>query len=101
MLINARIVADPADERRGSLRVPVDFDAQVRELGNHGSDARILNVSQTGFMAETAADLDVGSRVWLIVPGRGRANAIVRWTSAGRLGAEFDNPAEVSILNSL
>jgi hypothetical protein len=27
--------------------------------------------------------------VWLILPGRSRANAVVKWTAGDKLGAEF------------
>ena len=64
----------------------------MRELGTEGSEARILNISEKGFMAESAGEFDVGSRVWLMLPGRDRASAIVRWTAGNRLGAEFAEP---------
>ena len=91
--IQARLggIIDPpkSDERRRAERVPVELDAKLRELGNTGSEARVLNLSDTGFMAETAEEFAVGARVWLMLPGRDRANAVVRWVEAGRIGAEF------------
>jgi len=51
-----------------------------------------LNISATGFMAETSAEYEVGARVWLLLPGRERASAVIRWTAAGRLGGEFAEP---------
>lgn len=73
-------------------RAPVDLDAHVREMGATGSEARLVNISVKGFMAETAAEFEVGARIWLILPGRERASAIVRWTAVGKLGAEFAEP---------
>ena len=92
-MIKARIanVVDPAD-RRGSARQPVEMEARVRELGSEGSEARVVNISDTGFMAESAGEFEVGSRVWLILPGRDRASAVVRWTAGNRIGAEFSEP---------
>lgn len=92
-MIKARIAeaADP-DDRRRRTRVPVAIDARVRPLGEEGSEARILNISEAGFMAETDGDYEVGSRIWLILPGRERANAVVKWTAANKLGAEFSEP---------
>ena len=43
-------------------------------------------------MAESDATFDVGARVWLMLPGRERANAVVRWTAGDKLGAEFAEP---------
>jgi hypothetical protein len=84
-------VLDGSD-RRAAERQPVEIEAKLRELGNTGNEARVLNLSQTGFMAETAAEFTVGARVWLMLPGRDRANAVVRWVEAGRIGAEFAEP---------
>lgn len=93
MAIDARIAEDrQAGERRGLPRAPVDLEAHVRELGTTGTEARLLNISADGFMAETVAEFEVGARVWLILPGRERANAVVRWTAAGKLGAQFAEP---------
>jgi len=89
--IKARIAEDRAERRRAS-RVPVELEAKVRELGASGMEAKVLNISESGFMAESEGHFEVGSRVWLILPGRERANAVVRWTAGDKLGAEFAEP---------
>ena len=38
------------------------------------------------------ARFEVGSRVWLMLPGRERANAVVKWTAGDKIGAEFAEP---------
>ncbi|MDQ3074988.1 MAG: PilZ domain-containing protein [Pseudomonadota bacterium] len=93
MTIKARIseASDPSDRRRSS-RFAVEIGARVRELGNEGCEARLINVSETGFMAETDGHFEVGTRIWLILPGRERANALVRWIAGNRIGAEFAEP---------
>ena len=89
-MIKARIAEDEdARDRRRSSRFAVELEAKVRELGATGIDARLLNISETGFMAQSEGDFEVGSRVWLMLPGRERANAVVRWTAGDKLGAEF------------
>ncbi len=95
-MIKARIgeAPDPADRRR-SPRLPVEVEATMRELGANGIDAQVLNISEHGFMAATDGHFEVGSRVWLMLPGRERANAVVKWTAGDRLGAEFAEPIEV------
>jgi hypothetical protein len=92
-MIKARIAeaSDPND-RRLSPRVPVEIEGTVRELGASGIEARILNISERGFMAESEGRFEVGARVWLMLPGRERANAVVKWTAGDRLGAEFAEP---------
>ena len=98
-MIKARIAEDP-DERRASVRLPVELDAKMRELGANGVDARILNISETGFMAVADGQFEVGSRVWLMLPGRDRANAVVRWTAGDKLGAEFAEPIALEDLQA-
>lgn len=98
-MIKARIAEapDPGDRRR-MPRVPVELDVQMRELGSSGVEARVLNISETGFMAETGGHFEVGSRIWLILPGRERASAVVKWTAGDRLGAEFAEPVSLGDL---
>ena len=99
-MIKARIAdaGDPSERRRFS-RHDVDLEARVRELGETGIDARILNISESGFMAESQGRFDVGSRVWLMLPGRERANAVVKWTAGDKLGAEFSEPISIENLD--
>jgi hypothetical protein len=92
-MIRARIGETPEpEERRRYSRLPVELDARVRELGAEGVEARVLNISEVGFMAETDGQFDVGTRVWLMLPGRERANAIVKWVAGEKIGAEFATP---------
>ncbi|MFC7535998.1 PilZ domain-containing protein [Sphingomonas sp. GCM10030256] len=95
MIIRGRIAEDTGEaDRRRSPRHQVELDGRLRELGTTGTEARILNLSETGFMAETDEDFEVGARVWLMLPGRDRANAVIRWTAAGKIGAEFAEPID-------
>ena len=98
-MIRARIGdAEDPSERRRATRFDVELEARVRELGDSGVDARILNISETGFMAQSEARFEVGSRVWLMLPGRERANAVIKWTAGDKLGAEFAEPISLDSL---
>jgi hypothetical protein len=102
LVIDAHIAQDPSGgDRRGLPRAPVDLEAHVREMGTTGTEARVLNISAEGFMAETSAEYEVGARVWLLLPGRERASAVVRWTAAGKLGAQFAEPLSEDALAQL
>lgn len=93
--IQARLeLIDAPTERRRAARQSVALDARLRELGTIGVEARVLDLTADGFMASCDAPLAVGARLWLMLPGRRRANAVVRWASGGRIGAEFDQPLE-------
>jgi len=95
--MKARIAEDQSERRRAS-RLPVELEARMRELGASGVDAKVLNISESGFMAVADAHFEVGSRVWLMLPGRERANAVVKWTAGDKLGAEFAEPISLQDL---
>ena len=94
--IKARIAQDQTDERRRFTRVPVELEAKMRELGANGVEAKVLNISESGFMAVAEGLFEVGSRVWLMLPGRERANAVVKWTVGDKIGAEFAEPVSLA-----
>jgi hypothetical protein len=95
-MIKARIAEapDPSD-RRSVPRLPVELEVKMRELGANGVEALVLNISERGFMAESDGHFEVGSRIWLILSGRERASAVVKWTAGNKLGAEFAEPISV------
>jgi hypothetical protein len=101
LMIKARIeeARDSSDRRRNS-RHSVDLGARVRELGTEGFEAKVINISETGFMAEAEGEFEVGTRIWLILPGRDRANALVRWIAGRRIGAEFAEPISLEGLGA-
>lgn len=95
-MIKARIVEDHSDERRSVERQPVELGARMRELGANGVEAKVLNISQHGFMAVAEGRFEVGCRVWLMLPGRERANAVVKWAVGDKIGAEFADPISLA-----
>jgi hypothetical protein len=96
--IRARIAEDRSDERRQVPRLPIELDAKMRELGATGVEAKVLNISERGFMAIADGRFEVGSRVWLMLPGRERANAVIKWTAGDKIGAEFAEPLSIDSL---
>lgn len=100
-MIKARIgQSTDASDRRQATRFPIDLDARVRELGSEGIEARIVNISESGFMAQVESLFEVGSRVWLMLPGRDRANAEVKWIAGDKIGAEFAEPISLDGLTT-
>lgn len=100
MSIRARIAEDESSERRRFARLPIEIEGKMRELGASGVEARIVNISERGFMAISEGRFEVGSRVWLMLPGRERANAVVKWTAGDKIGAEFAEPVSLDGLNA-
>src|SRR3546814_14395679 len=87
-----RIAPDGVVEtRRRETRLPVSTEVGLRPFGAAGAEARLINISSNGFMAETKADVGKGSRVWLTLPDGSRASALIIWSKEGRLGGQFSD----------
>lgn len=102
-MIQATIAAaaDPMDQRRDP-RLEADADVSLRPLGTTAVDARLVNISSLGFMAECDAEVRPGSRVWLSLPGIQRANALIVWVRNGRIGGEFSSPIDpLNVLHAI
>src|SRR3954451_4867647 len=97
--IKARI-AEYLTDRIRFVRLPVEVDAKILARGASDIEAKVLNISERGFMAASDGRFEVGSRVWLILPGRERANAVVKWTAGDKIGAEFAQPISVEAVKS-
>jgi hypothetical protein len=102
-VIHAQIRIETTPEpRRREPRMPVSADVPVRQLGQTAVQARLINISSRGFMAETKAVIDPGARIWLTLPGPGRVNALVLWARNGRIGGEFAEPIDpLSVFQAL
>ena len=102
-MIHAQITIDTTIEpRRREPRAAVSAEIPLRQLGQTAVEARLVNISSRGFMAETAALIEAGSRIWLTLPGPGRVNALVVWSRSGRIGGEFAQPIDpLSVFQAL
>lgn len=76
-------------ERR-TERLPVDGSTQLRH--RYAIEVIVRDVSTRGFMAECGEWVEIGSQVWLDVPGLGPVSAQVRWQIGSRMGGMFIDP---------
>ena len=53
-------------------------------------EVRVRNLSEAGLMIELDIPADVGSHVWLDLPGIGETSGTVAWCAAGRMGIALD-----------
>ncbi len=93
-MIHAKIAYDPEVEQRAEFRLAVPTDVSLRVDGAQWDDARLVNISSRGFMAEARGGVLPGSKVWLPLPGVGRINAQVIWVRGERLGGAFAEPID-------
>ena len=96
MLVQATITPDLTgpEPRRREPRLAADAEVALRKLGETAVDARLINISSRGFMAEADGPVETGARVWLSLPGMARANALVVWSRGCRFGGEFAEPVD-------
>lgn len=73
-------------------RTPVVGRTQLRAQSWYSIEVTVCDVSTSGFMAECAEPVRIGSYVSLDVPGVGAVNAQVRWQLGDRMGGQFVDP---------
>ena len=94
MGLAAKLSLVPDYGGRQAERGPVEMEAGLRELGATGKDVRVHNLSTHGFMAEADEYYQVGTYVWLNLPGVGAVNARIIWRDCFRYGCEFTTPLD-------
>lgn len=98
-MIDAKITPELDPEgRRREPRLASSTGTALRELGAHSADARLVNISSHGFMAETGAEFAPGARIFLTLPGVSCVSARVVWSKNGRIGGEFSEPVDPLIV---
>lgn len=97
----AHLAILPTPEGRRTERRVVNLAASLREPGASLADAEVLNLSVTGFAAETDAPLEPGGHVWLKLPGLEPANSRVVWVEGRKAGFEFVSPLHPATLDTI
>jgi hypothetical protein len=80
----------PSFHARGAERLSVDESAALTH--HYAIEVKVRDVSTSGFMAECADSVAIGSHVSLHVPGIGAVRAQVRWQIGSRMGGRFLDP---------
>ena len=95
----AHIAILPTPEGRRAERRVVNLAASLREPGASLQEAEVVNLSETGFAAETDAPLEKGAQVWLKLPGLEPTNSRVVWVDGRKAGFEFVTPLHPATLD--
>lgn len=93
-------LAKITDMRRAERRI-VNLAVTLREGGAVMADADVLNLSETGYMAETDMPLEAGASVFLKLPGQEIQRSEVVWVEGRRAGFEFTVPLHPATLELL
>lgn len=97
----AHLAILPNDDGRRSERRIVNIAASLREPGASLNEIEVVNLSVGGFAAEVAVPLEVGSIVWLKLPGSEPLKSQVIWVEDGKAGFEFATPLHPATLDML
>ncbi|HEX9933246.1 MAG TPA: PilZ domain-containing protein [Allosphingosinicella sp.] len=89
-----------SDGRRAERRV-VNLAASLREPGASLAEAEVVNLSVTGFAAETDAVVEPGAQVWLKLPGLEPTNCRCVWVDGNKAGFAFANPLHQATLDMI
>lgn len=93
MQIAARLaIQGPATDQRRAVRFPVSMETDMRQIGYHGFDVVVRDISALGFKVETPIRIKVKTLVGLRLPGIGMVLGRVAWCRKGCVGGEFVNP---------
>jgi hypothetical protein len=100
-LQKAHIAILPTPEGRRAERRILNLAASLREPGASIADAEVLNLSATGFAAESDAALETGAQIWLKLPGLEPTASRVVWVDGRKAGFEFVTPLHPATLETV
>jgi hypothetical protein len=77
-------------DRRIAMRHPVDYRVLAARPGHGDVMLRIVNISTTGFMANSGCALAPGDRLTLRLPVIGEIEVQLAWRDSRRAGFHFE-----------
>ena len=86
--------------RRSAARRTLRLQAQGTTASQSAAQVTIHDLSLTGLLIETSADLAAGESIDVEVPGAGPAEAKVVWSSGRFYGCKFKRPIPSAALSS-
>lgn len=100
--LSIQAVSDPDQKARKSSRVAVDFSAGLRPRGGTSAvTVHILDLSTDGFRIDSLLDLQIGTDVWLRLPGLEPTHAKVAWADGYLAGCKFERPLHPAVLDMI
>lgn len=91
----------PDAEGRGALRQPVRLAAQLRDRGSAKFSIELVDLSLSGFRAESTSILHEGILVWLTLPGMAGLEATVVWREGFLYGCAFNTPLHPAVFDHI
>jgi hypothetical protein len=88
-------------ENRAALRRPVKLSARLRDRGARPFAIILADLSPTGFRAEVAFTLKLGTLVWITLPGLSGLEAEIAWQRGAQIGGKFRQPLHSAVFEHI
>ena len=88
-------------ERRRTPRVAISLAASLRERGRSAFTVKMVDLSGNGCRLEIGSALEVGTWVWLKLPGLEPRYSRIAWSRGGFAGIEFEAPLHDAVIEAL
>lgn len=98
---NQRVPRLADADNRATLRKAVKLDARLRDRSAARFAIKVVDLSRTGFRAETVFSLNPGALVWITLPGLAGLEAEVAWQDGEHVGAAFRQPLHPAVFEHI
>jgi hypothetical protein len=96
---DASFASAPQPKGRRAERVSVELGAGLRQRGASGVGVQIMDLSTDGFRVATHLQLEVGTDVWLRLPGLEPSHSRVVWCEGNFTGCAFVRPLHPAVVD--
>ncbi|SEH20090.1 PilZ domain-containing protein [Sphingopyxis sp. YR583] len=100
MTIGARLETSDVANLRGYPRHLLHLSITTSKPNGPSAQALIHNISETGLLLESSANLEIGETLAILLPHREATTAVVMWASDGLSGCKFTTPLSRSALSA-
>lgn len=87
-------------EGRIAMRADVAIKARLRDRGTP-FDIKIVDLSATGFRAETVHKVPIGMRCFITLPGLSGIEATAMWRNPEHVGFAFKTPLHPAVFDHI
>jgi hypothetical protein len=89
------------EEHRRALRKAVKVRARLRDRGQTRFEIDVVDLSQSGFRAQTSFTLWPNTVVWVTLPGLAPLEAVVAWRERSTYGCAFAKPLHPAVFEHI
>jgi hypothetical protein len=99
--LTGELSTDEFDGARQADRKEIALGAGLRQRGASAVTVQILDLSTHGFRAATHLELNVGTDIWLKLPGLETWHSRVVWMRGHLVGCAFVRPLHPAVLQMI